>query len=611
MKNIKIKVVIAILMATVITSCEDSFLEQTSPNFLSTGIFWETIEDFDNGLTATYKAFSKTDNIRLIENLHRSDLAWGNGWQRPTTANIFYLQLFNNANDAGNRQWTQNYTTIFRANQVIVNLNKKIGTFENETEETIAAFTLAQARFIRGYMYFLLYNTFNQGSVPIFDYVAETEEDHFQSLRPASEVKAFYMADLEYAAKNLPVEWADDQKGRVTAGAAVSLIGQTHLYAGDFAQAALHFKNVIDNFGYALTPHFGSNITTKDELNEESILEVVYSMDHKQNLAQYDSRDVSNASYIKHFTGVQGWFGAGPASWLINTYKQDPLDYSDPENFVEEVIYETYKREVVKETITRPRVYSIRTSYSLALVDDNDLGYYPDPATPWANPGQTAPFNQSFAAYFRKHTNWDLGAKSEDELSPGKVRSGVNERLIRLAEIYLQYAECQIELGNLDEALLYINKVRRRAKVALLGEDGSGEFPNNDHMRAPGNTPWTLDNLREHLRHVEYPLELSAEGDGNRNIDLRRWGVKKQRFQELAQKRYAADHYVTTNPKTGASITKWSTLLYEVQAGDPNIRENFNDLELAAKNYNDDLHAYLPIPNSEIIANPRLYDTAE
>ena len=35
----------------------------------------------------------------------------------------------------------------------------------------------------------------------------------------------------------------------------------------------------------------------------------------------------------------------------------------------------------------------------------------------------------------------------------------------RLAEFYLNYAECQIELGNNAEALKYINLIRKRVNL--------------------------------------------------------------------------------------------------------------------------------------------------
>lgn len=174
-----------------------------------------------------------------------------------------------------------------------------------------------------------------------------------------------------------------------------------------------------------------------DEFNEESILEVSYSLDYKNELGPWDGRDVANSAYVRQFTGGDGtWRGAIPANWLILKYRNDPLDFSDPRNKI-----------VEEDGTERFRTFSLRTSWSVALVDDVDMGYYLREET-----GQGSIFNVKMTAFWRKHTNWDI-TRSEEELSPGKVRSGVNERLIRLAEIYLQYAECQIKLGNLDEAL--------------------------------------------------------------------------------------------------------------------------------------------------------------
>ena len=48
---------------------------------------------------------------------------------------------------------------------------------------------------------------------------------------------------------------------------------------------------------------------------------------------------------------------------------------------------------------------------------------------------------------------------------------------IRLAEVYLNYAECQIELGNNAEALKYINLIRNRALLPdATGKDIRTEY---------------------------------------------------------------------------------------------------------------------------------------
>ncbi|MDO6801695.1 RagB/SusD family nutrient uptake outer membrane protein [Wenyingzhuangia sp. 1_MG-2023] len=589
-KIIYTKIVSLLILAITVIGCSDEFLEQTNPNSLSTGTFWQNMDDLNMGLIGAYKSFSSPNNILLVDDILRSDLAWGSGYQRPTNTNVYYLQTFNDAADFPNKVWAQNYKTIFGANQVIVATEKLLeSTFTTATEIEEATKILAQARFIRGYMYFLLHHAFNNGDVPLFDFVPEKESDYFQPISPGEEVRAFLLADLEFAAENLPNSWDANEEGRVTAGAAVALIGQTYLYQNQFDLAAPYFKSVIEDFDYALTSNVGSNFTSMDELNEESILEVVYSMDYKNELGQWDSRDVANTAYNKKLTGGPGsWRGAIPANWLIVEYRNDPIDTSDPRNKVTE-----------EDGTERFRKFSLRTSYSIALVDDEDLGYYG-----FDTPGQVSPFNVNLTSFWRKHTNWDLGFGSEDLMSPGKVRSPINERLIRLGEIYLQYAECMIETGDLDEALKYINRIRRRAGVVLLGAAGTGEYPANDH----DDVTYTAETLMEHLRFKEYPLELSCEGDNNRNIDLRRWGVKKERFQELSERRYDVLHYDVTMPLPEANVvTRWSSIMVEVDPSDPEVDNNLNEFVKAAANYTDD-KAYWPIPNSEIIANPKLYE---
>lgn len=601
MKIIYRKIVVLLAIASLATSCSDDFLVENNQNSLSTDSFWLNLTHFDSGLNGIYNEFSNASNVSLVENLIRSDLAWGNGFQRPNTTNPYYLQSFTNAETMVNRKWAANYTTIFRANQLLLNAPIIEESLEQSGKDELNLM-VAQARFIRGYMYFLLHNTYNKGAVPIFPEIIPVKLEDFNApISSSDKVREYYLADLKFAAENLPVSWGNSDTGRVTAGAAVALMGQSALYAGDYTQAAEYFKDVIDNYGYSLTDDIGSNFTTRDEFNEESILEVAYSLDFKTNLPQWDGRDVANTLYIKQFAGSGGWRGAIPANWLIMEYKNEELDSLDQRNWVDRNVDGSFDTNDAGKNILRS--YSLRTSQSVAFVDDLDTEYYGSPT-----PGHAINFNVNMTAYWRKHTNWDLGFESENQVSPGKTRSGVNERLIRLAEIYLQYAECQIELGDLDEALLYINKVRRRSGLVLLGSPV--EYPAYTY----DEVTYDANSLTEHLRYKEYPLELAAEGDGNRNIDLERWGVKADRFNELSVRLYGANHFgvefVNENDPNIVTVTqRWSSVLYEV---DPSIPDdlhnsNFDEFKVAAANYSEE-RAYLPIPSEEIATNSRVFE---
>ena len=585
MKNkIISKLTIVLFMVGVMVSCSEDFLEQSNPNQLSTDSFWKTVDDLNTGLVATYKSFSSDNNYKLLNELVRSDIAWGTGYQRPFNTNEYYLQTFNEASKDPVQKWSQLYTTIFRANQVIEACANLKGTLPNADKEAEAVVIDGQARFIRGFAYFILNESFNNGEVIIWDKVPGGEDGFYKDLSTSQQVKDFYRADLEFAKANLPATWEEREKGRITAGAAAAVLGQSYLFENDFPTAATYFADVINNYGYSLTPNIGSNFTTMDELNEESILEIVRSTDYKNELNEWDWRDTGATSIQQQLTPIQGWWGGVAANWLIKEYRNDPMDYSDPRNIITE-----------EDGTQRFRKFSLRTSWSVAIVDDVDMEYYGYKTT-----GEAANFNVNMTCFWRKHTNWDLGFESENALSPGKVRSGVNQRLIRLAEIYLQYAECMIEMGNVDEAMIYINKVRRRSGLQLLGLVGTGEYPLNDH----DNKAYDAQSLMDHLRFKEYPLEMSCEGHGlSRNSDLRRWGIKKQRFQELAARRYRSEHYVVTK-EDGTTATRWNSIVLEVDPSDPDAMDSWNEFQEAAVNYVESEHAYWKLPNSEVITNP-------
>lgn len=284
-----------------------------------------------------------------------------------------------------------------------------------------------------------------------------------------------------------------------------------------------------------------------------------------------------------------------------------------------EIIDKTVRNNNGQMEILRP--YSRRASYSLCINGDETLPYHKDMgyAQSWSGGYETG--------YFRKLTNWDI-IDDEDSMSPASV-SGVNLRLIRLSYIYLMYAECLIEgganEGGYAEALQYVNRVRYRAGAVLVGSENaagaeyvgkanyqdSEDRPYYDSYDLYGDKVITVNSaseLMEHIMYVENPMELSVEGYDIRNIDLRRWGVKKERFESISNILYASA--VQYSEKTAAAEYAGTlTQGYNWSNQFPNWRYPTNttrsDYVYAAINYSDD-KAYWPIPNTEIMANPYL-----
>lgn len=85
--------------------------------------------------------------------------------------------------------------------------------------------------------------------------------------------------------------------------------------------------------------------------------------------------------------------------------------------------------------------------------------------------------------------------------------------IIRLADLYLYYAESLNELGRSEEAIEWVDKIRDRAQLEGVLVSWS------NHSNIP-NKPNTKEGLRD-IIHQERLIELSFEGQ--RFWDLRRW----------------------------------------------------------------------------------------
>ncbi len=96
-------------------------------------------------------------------------------------------------------------------------------------------------------------------------------------------------------------------------------------------------------------------------------------------------------------------------------------------------------------------------------------------------------------------------------------------RMIRYADLLLLTAECQIETGDLDGALLNINLVRARAaNPAGFVKESDGKTPAAVYDIKPYLSFPDKEYARKALR-MERKLELGMEG--HRWFDLNRWGI--------------------------------------------------------------------------------------
>ncbi|WP_083823652.1 RagB/SusD family nutrient uptake outer membrane protein [Ochrovirga pacifica] len=603
-----------LLLMIIFQSCTDE-LDQINPNALTTSSYWKNTADMNAGLNAVYASLRDENVSGIMFEDKRTDIAVPNTYRNRLTGDPVYDQTFDLTTGDVQDKWAACYEGVFRANQVIDAFQRLSPTFSG-TELEFAERIYAQARAIRGYYYYVLHSSFNKGSLPLHETVPVDFEDFQKPFSSATEIQDFYRADLKYGIENLPATysaWQDvggSNLGRITAGACEAIMAKSYMNDNDFTNAKVYLENVMNNYGYILVDDLAQCFTEIAEFNSESIFEVNYTVD-LNSLNDGEKLLSQRISEWLHVGRLQ------PSSWLTLQYRADKVDPADPENAVTQNVYDPADGEVIgtKDTI---RQYSLRMANSISSIDDPNTTMYGVTSGEYGIDRNAPAHSKNFPNLWKKFTHWNVNnGGAGEEFSPDlQGKSGINIPVIRLAEIYLLYAECMIEEGNLSEALRYINRIRKRSHLILLGKstDAGVEFANAsttymddiDMDPTNGEEEVTLENLKQHLRFVEKPLELALEAE--RTIDLRRWGVWKEQLQNIASFEYDAYHYNKNlngkHPKRfRCFIMPTGEVPYFPLGGLRSKDAQLRDALLGSSNFNEELHAYFPIPQTEINAN--------
>lgn len=574
-----IKIVASLCLIVTLSSCE-GYLEEVNPNGVSTDTYWANLDEVESTLSGVYNGMLNTFLHNIGPNSLRGDVAFP--FRRVNTVGRgvpFYQQTFTNNTVEVEKQWEALYQVIFRANQVIKALENLAEVEDQERWEVL----MGQARFFRGLAHFYLHNDFNKGSIIIRDKVPVTNADFNKALSTSSEVIAFFRADLLYAYQTLPAKYEDiTDLGRATRGAAATILGTSHLYEKEYTEAMTYFNDIIDNpdYGYELVEDMSLIFTNAGEFNAESILEISYSIDHQAEDTQWDEESFNTRN--ARFTAPNNKGGGSnnqylPAAWLTYAYGNEALDTQDPRNQIDTM------------GGTRLRNVSLRASSMIALVQDIDTEFYLEPSVP-----EACTFPSLSFSFFKHFSNHDI-VNHEKEIGATPWKSGKNHVVNRLAEVYLMLAECQIQTGDIPGALASMNAIRTRWGLQLLG-------PNDGSAHDFDEVNYTTETLMDHLMYVEKPLELSIEGHSMRAIDMRRWGITESRFNELSTMEFYVEDFTYTTG-AGSSAVRKKALVMAGTSPDPDKNPMILEFQESPLNYFEELHAWFPIPLSEVQNN--------
>ena len=394
--------------------------------------------------------------------------------------------------------WRTQYIGIARCNEAIRSIG---GMSPSYIDETLRTSLIAEAKFLRAFYYFRLVRIFGGVPMPLDPL---TSSDRWKMPRETADaVYSQIIRDLEDAEKVLPLrgEYAADDLGRATRGAAHAMLMKVNLYLKNYPEVLKWGKLIIGSGQYDLAPDFHKQFLLSGEWSIESVFEVQYikeGMSDYQNFQQFGnftphmtrtrseklcgSVTVSETTGERKYTSTPGWGYNKPSQDLYDEFEE-----GDPRRDWTIVV-------PTDDEITTP---SIEIHYGNRNLSRKYM---------WEN--ETNDTDGRFR----------FDCPMLDGNTP--MRCPLNRKEIRYADVLLMYAEAAIESGEeLDKAREYIGRVRGR--VGLGG----------------------VEPTREALRH-ERRVELAMEG--HRWFDLVRWGIAEKTMMDYRAKYSSAAGAATT-----------------------------------------------------------------
>lgn len=416
------KLLISLIGVFGLLSCND-YLDIEPEATRDAENFFRSPQDYEQGLTAAYDLM-QTSYLSLWIGEIASDNSHAGGESPTDTEGLHQIDAMTHGglNAELRSIWRWNYTGITRVNFIFENKDN----IDFQGKEQI----LAQAHFLRAYYYSELVKFF--GDVPlIIDRSLSLSEASSTPRTSAIEVYAQIESDLSAAAVTLP--WVQADKGRITKGAALALLGKVQLYQGKFTQAATTLDQVINEGGYDLFPDITTLFLLENENNSEAVFDIQYV-------------GIEGGGY-GCFVCLEGF--AAPGFHGIRQYSGPIYADGNSYNVPSQDLYDAFPAGDLR------REAAILDIEAFIAATGGDITYV-------AGDQHTGYYNHKYL----KRAN-ELGAPDTDLTSP------LNHKVIRFADVLLMAAEAHNQNGNDAQALIYVNRVRARAGLADLSSSGA------------------------------------------------------------------------------------------------------------------------------------------
>lgn len=476
MKNfIRILGLSIILVITVVIACNEK-LDVTDQNNPTTESYFKTAAELQNGVNAIYSLI-RSGSLMGREWFFTHDMRGGETTPGGPQLEAPRAELLKEpspapSNSVMSNVWTGCYQMINRANMI---LTKAPDITDNPA---LRDRLVGETKFLRGWAYFELVSQW--GDVPLYTEVISSATG-FQPKSPAATIYDLIVADLTEAAQKLPASYGASDLGRATSGAANALLGRVQMQKGDYAAAKAALLQVygkyslVDNYNWNfdgdVRTDAGAPVTAGHEFNAESVFEVIFvdKGDNNFNWGYTGEGSTNPLSTVRNQEYGITWGNIIPSDRFLAEFEANDPRYKF-------TIYEEGDQ-ILTESGGAPLTLTADIMNIATSIKD----------------GVTK------KRFFKKYNIYQW-------VNSGFHPGGINQRVIRYADVLLMLAECEAETGTPAQAATYINMVRARPSVNM--------------------PPVTLTSKNEALKAVMHERIVELGIEETFSIDLLRWRKK-------------------------------------------------------------------------------------
>lgn len=554
-----------------LASCTE-FLNRPSEDSYNTSNFYLNDEQCLQGVNYLYNSpwYDFQRGFIKVGEVMSGNMYWG---QSP------YLTFTTNATDEDLMKMSYSLWAVNgHANTVIKNIVESDGP-----SQAIKNQAIGEALTLKALAYFFMVRTF--GEVPIIhDNTSVIKDGTYNDVYKVKKenVYDYIIYTLETAMELLPKK-TSGWDNRIDYYCAEGLLAKVYLTkAGisgslnneDLTKAAQYAKDVIDHSGRSLTPKYSDIFrlapATYNQTGEPMISWMWAAERNPWTQQNTLQSDLGMVGFSETGDLWGGW--GGPSYDLMLAFGTDPLKSPAERKLVD------------LDSRRHATIMMVGDKYDYFWQDKGGFDFLRFVYDAEYGKGyETGTFQGPCGGQNVKHLYGDTyDHEQATGIKPGNMCYQLPTHILRLADVYLIYAEASYLTGNSAAALEYVNKVRERAYGSNYETHGK-------------LTSVTWEDIWKERR-----LELAGEGDRWYDfVRLSYYNMSDAKAKILAQKRNAVNSYGLVAEKYYKD-KEWVVDPSKTNYDDATPKPNVTDAVFT-----------LPFPQEDVVNNPHLMEEAQ